>query len=70
LFAGQTGTVGHITVCDDVFVAAKTFLSKDIVKSGTYVASFPADNAKSWAKQLARFRRLGNLIERVKKLEK
>jgi len=70
MFAGRAGAVGHINVCDDVIVAAQTFLSKDVTEPGTYVASFPADNARSWAKQLARFRRLGNLIERVKKLEK
>ncbi len=70
LFAGKSGTVGHVTVCDDVVVAAKTFVTKDVTKPGTYAASFPADNARSWARQLARFRRLGDLIERVKKLEK
>ncbi len=70
LFAGKAGAVGHITVCDDVIVAARTFLSKDVTTPGTYAASFPADEAKSWSKQLARFRRLGTLIERVKKLEK
>jgi len=70
LFAGRAGAVGHISVCDDVIVAAQTFLSKDVTEPGTYAASFPADNARSWAKQLARFRRLGVLIERVKKLEK
>ncbi len=70
LFAGKTGAVGHISVCDDVVVAAKTFLSKDVTVPGTYAASFPADNARSWAKQLARFRRLGTLFDRVKKLEK
>ena len=70
LFAGKTGTVGHISVCDDVIVAGQTFLSKDVTEPGTYAASFPAANARSWAKQLARFRRLGNLIERVKRLEK
>jgi UDP-3-O-[3-hydroxymyristoyl] glucosamine N-acyltransferase len=70
MFAGASGAVGHITVCDDVVVAGKTFLSKDVTEPGTYAASFPADNARSWAKQLARFRRLGKLIERVKKLEK
>ena len=70
MFAGAGGTVGHITVCDDVVVAAMTFLSKDVTEPGTYAASFPAANARSWAKQLARFRRLGKLIERVKKLEK
>jgi len=70
MFAGASGAGGNITVCDDVVGAAKTFLSKDVTEPGTYAASFPADNARSWAKQLARFRRLGKLIERVKKLEK
>ena len=70
LFAGQSGTVGHISVCDDVVVAAKSFLSKDITEPGTYAASFPAEPARDWARQLARFRRLANLTERVKKLEK
>lgn len=70
LFAGRSGAVGHITVCDDVVVAAMTFLSKDVKTPGTYAASFPADDARSWSKQLARFRRLGKLIERVTKLEK
>ena len=70
MFAGASGAIGHINVCDDVIVMAKTFLSKDVTEPGVYAASFPADKAKSWAKQLARFRRLGSLIERVKKLEK
>ena len=70
MFAGASGAVGHLKVCDDVIVMAKTFLSKDVTEPGTYAASFPADNAKSWAKQVARFRRLGFLTERVKKLEK
>ena len=70
MFAGRSGAVGHISICDDVVVAADTFLSKDVTEPGTYAASFPADTARAWAKQLARFRRLGNLIERVKKLEK
>jgi UDP-3-O-[3-hydroxymyristoyl] glucosamine N-acyltransferase len=70
LFAGKTGAVGHISVCDDVVVAGRTFLSKDVTTPGTYAASFPAVAASSWAKQLARFRRLGALTERVKKLEK
>ena len=70
MFAGKTGTVGHIEICDDVVVGAQTFLSKDVTEPGTYVASFPAIAAKEWAKQLARFRRLAALIDRVSKLEK
>ena len=70
LFAGQSGTVGHIKICDDVIVGAKSYLSKDVTEPGTYTASFPAEPAKGWARQLARFRRLGTLYDRVKKLEK
>jgi UDP-3-O-[3-hydroxymyristoyl] glucosamine N-acyltransferase len=70
MFSGESGTVGHITICDDVIVGAKSYLSKDVTQPGTYLASFPAQPARIWAKQLARFRRLGGLIERVKKLEK
>ena len=70
MFAGGAGAVGHINICDDVIVMARSYLSKDVTEPGAYVASFPADNAKLWTKQVARFRRLGALIERVKKLEK
>lgn len=70
LFAGRSGAVGHLSICDDVVVAATTFVSKDIHEPGTYSSAFPADKAQSWAKQIARFRRLGVLMDRVKKLEK
>lgn len=70
MFAGQGGAVGHVNICDDVIVAAKSFVTKDVTEAGTYGASFPAENARTWAKQVARFRRLGSLIDRVKKLEK
>jgi UDP-3-O-[3-hydroxymyristoyl] glucosamine N-acyltransferase len=70
LFAGRSGAVGHINICDDVIVAAYSYVSKNVTKAGTYGASFPAEDARIWAKQVARFRRLGKLIDRVKKLEK
>ena len=69
MFAGMGGAVGHITICDDVIVAAKSFVSKDVDKPGTYMASFPAEPAKEWAKQVGRFRRIEALQKRVKKLE-
>ncbi|MCG8371325.1 MAG: UDP-3-O-(3-hydroxymyristoyl)glucosamine N-acyltransferase, partial [Proteobacteria bacterium] len=70
LFAGQGGTVGHITICDDVVIGAKSWASKDITEPGTYLASFPAEPAKDWMKRVGRFRRLAALQERVGKLEK
>jgi UDP-3-O-[3-hydroxymyristoyl] glucosamine N-acyltransferase len=70
LFAGQTGVVGHITICDDVVVSGKAVVSKDIKEPGVYAASFTAEPAREWSRKVARFRRLGQLIERVNKLEK
>jgi len=70
MFAGMCGAVGHVTICDDVIVGAKSFVSKDVTEPGTYLASFPAEPAKGWMKQVGRFRRLGALQDRVRKLEK
>ena len=69
LFAGKAGSVGHITICDDVVIGARSFATKDITEPGTYLASFPAEPAKDWAKRVGRFRRLDALQKRVRKLE-
>ena len=70
LFAGQSGTVGHISVCDDVVISGKAVISKSITKPGVYASVFPAEEIKIWNRRVARFRRLDQLIERIKKLEK
>jgi UDP-3-O-[3-hydroxymyristoyl] glucosamine N-acyltransferase len=70
LFAGQGGAVGHITICDDVIIGAMSYASKDIKEPGTYFASFPAEPARDWTRNVARFRRIEALQARVKKLEK
>jgi UDP-3-O-[3-hydroxymyristoyl] glucosamine N-acyltransferase len=70
LFAGQSGTVGHITVCDDVVISGKAVISKSITEPGVYASVFPAEEIKIWNRRVARFRRLDQLIERIRKLEK
>jgi UDP-3-O-[3-hydroxymyristoyl] glucosamine N-acyltransferase len=42
MFAGMGGAVGHITICDDVVVAAQSYVSKNVTVPGVYLASFPA----------------------------
>ena len=69
LFAVGAGAVGHITICDDVVIGAKSWASKDITEPGTYLASFPAEPAREWTKRVGRFRRIEALQARVKKLE-
>lgn len=69
MFGGQAGVVGHITICDDVVVGGATMISKDIREPGFYTGSFPAEKGKDWKRKVARFRRLDDLAERIRKLE-
>lgn len=69
MFGGQSGVVGHITICDDVVVGGATMISKDIREPGFYTGSFPAEKDKDWKRKVARFRRLDELARRVRALE-
>lgn len=70
LFAGHSGTVGHMSVCDDAFITGKTMVTKDVTTPGTYSGAFAAEPARDWAKNVARIRRLDELSKRVRRLEK
>lgn len=70
MIAGQSGIVGHINICDDVVIGGATMISKDITTPGFYVGSFPGEESREWKRKVARFRRLGELQDRVSALEK
>ncbi len=70
LFAGKAGAVGHVTLCDDVVVSGKGMITKDIKEPGVYAASFPAEKVSDWNRNVARFRRIDTLINRINRLEK
>ena len=70
MFAGSSGAVGHITICDDVVLGGRGTFTKDVTEPGTYASSFPSEKAQDWNRKVARFRRLDALDRRVKKLEK
>lgn len=70
MFAGKAGTVGHIRICDDVTVLGRGTVSKDITEPGVYGAGFTVEKAGDWNRRVARFRRLGSLFDRVRRLEK
>lgn len=70
MFGGRAGAVGHVNICDDVVVGGATMISKDIREPGFYTASFPQEKASDWKRMVARFRRLDELVKRVRLLEK
>jgi len=70
MFAGKSGAVGHVTICDDVIVSGKCMISKNITEPGVYASSFPQEPVREWNRMVARLRRLGRLFDRVARLEK
>ena len=69
MFGGQSGTVGHITLCDDVILSGRAMITKNITEPGVYASHFPSEKLSDWQKRVAKFRRIGGLYERVGKLE-
>ena len=70
MFAGSSGAVGHITICDDVVLGGRGTFTKDVTEPGTYASSFPSEKVGDWNRKVARFRRLDALDRRVQKLER
>ena len=70
MFAGQSGTFGHITICDDAVIGAAAVISKDIREPGLYSGYLPAEPDKGWKRKAAWFRRIDKLASRVSNLEK
>jgi len=70
MIAGLAGIAGHIEICDDVTILGKGMVSKSINKPGAYASNFPVEDARTWNRRVASFRRLDKLLGRVSKLEK
>lgn len=69
LFGGQSGAVDNVTICDDVILSGRGMVSKDIKEPGIYASFWPSEPIHEWNRQVARFRRLDKLTDRVAKLE-
>lgn len=69
VFAGQVGTVGHITIGNNCQFAGRTGITHNI-PDNSVCAGFPAQPYKEWLKQEANLRKVGDLVKKVKELEK
>jgi UDP-3-O-[3-hydroxymyristoyl] glucosamine N-acyltransferase len=70
LLGGASGLAGHITLADDVMVTGMTAVSKSIPVAGIYSSGVGGVvNNLEWRKNSARVQRIGQLVDRVKRLE-
>lgn len=69
ILAGQVGIAGHLRVGDDAVITAKSATSHDVEK-GKVVSGIPAFDNRDWLRAAAAFRKLGDLAQRLRSLEK
>lgn len=69
MFAGQVGVAGHITIGDRVRVGAQSGIPNSVASDST-VMGYPALPGAGFARQAAMLRRLSDLFDRVRALEK
>ncbi|MCC6824929.1 MAG: UDP-3-O-(3-hydroxymyristoyl)glucosamine N-acyltransferase [Acidobacteria bacterium] len=69
ILTGQVGIAGHLKVGDDAILTAKSATSHD-VEPGKVVSGIPAFDNREWLRSVAAFRKLGEIAQRLRKLEK
>nr|WP_191623935.1 UDP-3-O-(3-hydroxymyristoyl)glucosamine N-acyltransferase [Pseudomonas fluorescens] len=68
--AGGVGMVGHIDVCDGVFVSGMTMVTRSITEPGAYSSGTAMQPLADWRKSAARIRQLDDMAKRLQQLEK
>jgi UDP-3-O-[3-hydroxymyristoyl] glucosamine N-acyltransferase len=69
MIGGQVGVGGQLTICDDVAVTGKSFVSTSIRKPGLYSGSLTVDAAARFRKNAARFHQLDELARRMRRTD-
>jgi len=68
MIGGGVGIVGHLEIADRVVIHAAALVTKSIRKAGTY-GGHPAEESRSWTRNVVQLRHLDALRERVRRIE-
>ena len=66
---GATSIGGHLEIADHVTLGGMTRVGQSIEKAGTFVSGTPMQPYRDWLRSSALYKKLGQLAERIKKLE-
>ncbi len=69
ILAGDACLVGHIDVCDNVQIMARSLVTKSIDKPGSYSSGTPLMETREWRKNAVRISQLDSIARRLKVLE-
>ncbi len=67
---GAAMILGHLEIADDVTVSPGSMITRSLHQSDTYTALMPFQSHGDWLKTAANLRRLGEMAETIKVLEK
>lgn len=67
MIGGQVGIAGHLSICDDVVLTGRSFVTSSIHKPGTYSSGLPVEEASRFRKNAARFYQLDEFMREVRK---
>lgn len=67
MIGGMVGIAGHLTICDDVVLTGKSFVSSSLRKPGYYSSGLTVDETTRFRKNAARFQHLDEFIREVRK---
>ena len=68
-FGGQVGTVGHITIGGNSVYAARSGISKSMPE-GFFGSGFPLQSHSDWLRTQAVYKKLPELAEKIRRLER
>ncbi len=67
ILAGQVGIAGHLKVGDDAVLTAKSATSHDI-EPGKIISGIPGFDNKDWLRATAAYRKLGEMVQKLRDL--
>jgi UDP-3-O-[3-hydroxymyristoyl] glucosamine N-acyltransferase len=70
MIAGQVGIAGHLVIANHTGIGAQAGISKSIKEEGQKIIGYPAFDVKEYFKSYAVFKRLPDLNDRLRELEK
>lgn len=70
MIAGQVGIAGHLEIANKTQIGAQAGISKSVKEEGHQILGYPAFNIKEYFRSYAVFKRLPELNDRIRELEK
>ena len=69
MFAGQVGVAGHISIGDNVIIGAQSGVPNTVASNQT-ILGYPAQNSRDFARQTVMIKKLPELNQVIKQLQK